>query len=139
MRDSSDADHRCARRAKGLHVDRCRGPPLQDHRLALRGEPRGNRADEPGRRARHEVIAASDQSCSLVTALYLRQNYRIGAGGIRDYVERSHDIRIAGATVQNILRKHGLGRLPANQKTSVTASGGSATRSPSRALACRWT
>src|SRR3954465_1982224 len=48
--------------------------------------------------------------------LYLRQNYHFGAGRIRDYLKRFHGIRISGATVQNILRKHGLGRLPANQK-----------------------
>jgi transposase InsO family protein len=48
--------------------------------------------------------------------LYLRQNYHFGAGRIRDYLKRFHSIRIAGQTVQNILRKHGLGRLPANQK-----------------------
>lgn len=48
--------------------------------------------------------------------LYLRQNYHFGAGRIRDYLKRFHGIRIAGQTVQNILHKHGLGRLPANQK-----------------------
>ena len=31
-------------------------------------------------------------------------------------LKRFHQVRIAGATVQSILRKHGVGRLPANQK-----------------------
>jgi hypothetical protein len=43
--------------------------------------------------------------------LYLRQNYHFGAGKIRDYLKRFHEIRIAGSTVQSLLRKHGLGRL----------------------------
>ncbi|HEY4244830.1 MAG TPA: IS481 family transposase [Kofleriaceae bacterium] len=48
--------------------------------------------------------------------LYLRQNYHFGAGRIRDYLKRFHRIRIAAATVQGLLHKHGLGKLPANQK-----------------------
>lgn len=48
--------------------------------------------------------------------LYLRQNYHFGAGRIRDYLKRFHGIRIAASTVQNILEKHAMGRLPANQK-----------------------
>ena len=32
--------------------------------------------------------------------LYLRQNYHFGAGRIRDYLKRFHDIRIAASTVQ---------------------------------------
>lgn len=48
--------------------------------------------------------------------VYLRQNYHFGAGKIRDYLRRFHRIRVAAATVQRILTKHGLRRLPANQK-----------------------
>jgi len=48
--------------------------------------------------------------------LYLRQNYHFGAPRIRDYLKRFHSIRIAASTVQGLLHKHGLGRLPANQK-----------------------
>src|SRR5580704_1407711 len=70
-------------------------------------------ADRPTR-PHHSPNATPRAVVSKV--LYLRQNYHFGAGRIRDYVKRFHAIRIAGATVQNILRKHGLGRLPANQK-----------------------
>lgn len=48
--------------------------------------------------------------------LCLRQNYHFGAGRIRDYLKRLHGIRIAGVTVQSLLHKHGLGRLPASQR-----------------------
>lgn len=48
--------------------------------------------------------------------LYLRQTYHFGAGKIRDYLKRFHSIAIAGATVQRVLKKHGLARLPASQK-----------------------
>jgi transposase InsO family protein len=48
--------------------------------------------------------------------LYLRQNYHFGAGKIRDFLLRFHSIRIAAASVQRILRKHGLHKLPGSQK-----------------------
>jgi transposase InsO family protein len=48
--------------------------------------------------------------------LYLRQSYHFGAGKIRDYLRRFHDVRVAASSVQRILTKHGVGRLPANQK-----------------------
>jgi hypothetical protein len=52
--------------------------------------------------------------------LYLRQTDYFGAGKIRDYLQRFHSIRIAAASVQRILTKHGVGRLP-NQKYQGTA------------------
>jgi len=48
--------------------------------------------------------------------LYLRQNYHFGAGRIKDYLARYHQIKIAVSTVQSALLKHGINRLPANQK-----------------------
>lgn len=70
-------------------------------------------ADRP-RTPKHSPNAKPRAVVSKV--LYLRQNYHFGAGKIRDYLKRFHDIRIAAATVQSHLRKHGLGKLPANQK-----------------------
>jgi len=69
---------------------------------------------DQSRRPRRSPKATPTAVVSKV--LYLRQNYHFGACRIRDYVKRFHGIRIAAATVQNILRKHGVGRLPANQK-----------------------
>jgi transposase InsO family protein len=48
--------------------------------------------------------------------LYLRQTYHFGAGRIADYLKRFHEVSIATSSVHRLLRKHGLGRLPANQK-----------------------
>jgi len=48
--------------------------------------------------------------------LYLRQNYHFGPGKIRDYLQRFHAIALATATVHRILQRHGMARLPANQK-----------------------
>jgi transposase InsO family protein len=48
--------------------------------------------------------------------LYLRENYHFGPRKIADYLKRFHDISVAGATVHRLLHKHGVGRLPANQK-----------------------
>jgi len=70
-------------------------------------------ADRP--RAPHHSPNATPRAV-VSKVLYLRQNYHFGAGRIRDYLKRFHGIRIAAATVQNHLHKHGLGRLPANQK-----------------------
>ena len=48
--------------------------------------------------------------------LYLRQNYHFGPRKIADYLKRFHGVSVAGATVHRILLKHGMNRLPANQK-----------------------
>jgi transposase InsO family protein len=48
--------------------------------------------------------------------LYLRENYHFGAGRIAAYLKRFHQLSIATSSVHRILRRHGLGRLPANQK-----------------------
>jgi len=48
--------------------------------------------------------------------LYLRQNYHFGAGRIADYLRRFHQISVAVSSVHRILVRHGMGRLPANQK-----------------------
>ena len=48
--------------------------------------------------------------------LYLRENYHFGAGRIAGYLKRFHQLSIATSSVHRILRRHGLARLPANQK-----------------------
>ena len=48
--------------------------------------------------------------------LYLRQHYHFGAGRIAAYLRRFHQIAIAVSTVHRILTRHGMARLPANQK-----------------------
>ena len=48
--------------------------------------------------------------------LYLRQQYHFGAGRIGAYLQRFHQVAVARSTVHRLLGKHGLGRLPANQK-----------------------
>jgi len=48
--------------------------------------------------------------------LYLRQHYHFGPARIAAYVHRFHGIAIAGSSVHRILKRHGMNRLPANQK-----------------------
>ena len=48
--------------------------------------------------------------------LYLRQSYHFGAGRITDYLRRFHQVAIAASSVHRILTRHGMPRLPANQK-----------------------
>jgi transposase len=48
--------------------------------------------------------------------LYLRQQYHFGAGRIAAYLARFHQIAIATSSVHRILTRHGMPRLPANQK-----------------------
>jgi len=48
--------------------------------------------------------------------LYLRQQYHFGAGRIAAYLKRFHQIAIATSSVHRILTRHGLPRMPANQK-----------------------
>ena len=48
--------------------------------------------------------------------LYLRQQYHFGPGRIADYLQRFHGVSIAVSSVHRILGKHGMSRLPANQK-----------------------
>jgi len=48
--------------------------------------------------------------------LYLRQHYHFGPGRIAAYLKRFHQVAIAASSVHRILGKHGMARLPANQK-----------------------
>jgi transposase len=69
--------------------------------------------DHP-RAAHHSPRATKREVVSKV--LYLREHYHFGAGRIADYLKRFHQIVIARSTVHRLLGKHGVGRLPANQK-----------------------
>ena len=71
--------------------------------------------------------------------LYLRQHYHFGPGRIADYLKRFHEMSMARSTVHRILGKHGMARLPANQKHRPHGNAGSATKNRSRAIDCRWT
>ena len=48
--------------------------------------------------------------------LYLRQHYHFGPARIASYLHRFHRIAIASSSVHRILTRHGMNRLPANQK-----------------------
>ena len=48
--------------------------------------------------------------------LYLRQTYHFGPRKIADYLKRFHGVSVAASSVHRILGKHGMSRLPANQK-----------------------
>lgn len=69
--------------------------------------------DRPTRPLRSPSAFAHD---IVSKVLYLRQNYHFGPGRIRDYLQRFHDIVVAVSSVPRILLRHGMNRLPANQK-----------------------
>lgn len=48
--------------------------------------------------------------------LYLREHYHFGPARIATYLHRFHQISIAASSVHRILKRHGMNRLPANQK-----------------------
>jgi transposase len=48
--------------------------------------------------------------------LYLRQQYHFGPAKIADYLKRFHQLSVSASSVHRLLSKHGLNRLPANQK-----------------------
>ena len=48
--------------------------------------------------------------------LYLRQHYHFRPGKIADYLTRFHQLSLAVSSVHRILLRHGMNRLPANQK-----------------------
>jgi len=48
--------------------------------------------------------------------LYLRQRYHFGAARIASYLDRFHGLAIARSSTHRILKRHGMHRLPANQK-----------------------
>jgi transposase InsO family protein len=69
--------------------------------------------DQP-RTAHHSPRATAAAVVSKI--LYLRERYHFGAGRIADYLKRFHQVTIARSSVHRLLGKHGMGRLPANQK-----------------------
>jgi hypothetical protein len=52
----------------------------------------------------------------------VRQHYHFGPGKIADYLKRCHGVSMATSSVHRILGKHGLNRLPANQKHRAHAT-----------------
>jgi transposase InsO family protein len=69
--------------------------------------------DQP-RTPKHSPNATKADVVSKI--LYLREHYHFGAGRIADYLKRFHQVAIARSSVHRILDKHGMHRLPANQK-----------------------
>ena len=69
--------------------------------------------DRP-RTPQHSPRATAREVVSKI--LYLRQHYHFGAGRIAAYLQRFHRIAIANSSVHRILTRHGMPRLPANQK-----------------------
>jgi transposase InsO family protein len=66
-------------------------------------------------RAPHHSPRATPQNV-VRKMLYLRQAYHFGPGRIAAYLKRFHGISVAVSSVHRLLGKHGMRRLPANQK-----------------------
>ena len=86
---------------------------------------------------RHSPRATAEDVVSKI--VYLRQHYHFGAGRIADYLKRFHQLTIARSTVHRILTRRGLQRLRRIKSIARTGSGGSATKSRSLGIGCRWT
>lgn len=69
--------------------------------------------DRPRRPHRSPRATAAEVVSKI---LYLRQHYHFGPGKIADYLKRFHEVSVARSSVHRILGKHGMNRLPANQK-----------------------
>jgi transposase InsO family protein len=69
--------------------------------------------DRPRTPRRSPRATARDVVSKIV---YLRQRYHFGPGKIADYLKRFHQIAVARSSVHRILIRHGLNRLPGNQK-----------------------
>jgi transposase InsO family protein len=80
------------------------------------------------RLAEHGEAGLADQSRAPLTSprasprdvvskiVYLRERYHFGPRRIADYLHRFHQLAIARSSVHRILVRHGMNRLPANQK-----------------------
>lgn len=66
-------------------------------------------------RAPHDSPRATSPAV-VSKILHLRQNYHFGAYRIAAYLHRFHQIEIVRSSVHRFLVKHGMGRLPDNQK-----------------------
>lgn len=80
-------------------------------RYAMHGE--AGLCDQSRAPRRSPKATAADVVSKIV---YLRQHYHFGPGRIAAYLKRFHEVSIACSSVHRILRKHGMPRLPANQK-----------------------
>lgn len=70
-------------------------------------------SDRPS--APHRSPNATPQAV-ISKILYWRQTYHFGPGKIADYLRRFHQQSLAVSSVHRILARHGLNRLPRNQK-----------------------
>ena len=66
------------------------------------------------RTPRHSPRATPREVVSKI--LYLRQHYHFGPARIAAYLKRFHRLTVAPSSVHRLLCKHGMNRLPANQK-----------------------
>jgi transposase InsO family protein len=80
-------------------------------RYAAQGE--AGLADRPSTPHRSPGATPRDVVSKI---LYLRQHYHFGPGRIADYLRRFHQQSLAVSSVHRILVRHGMNRLPANQK-----------------------
>jgi transposase InsO family protein len=71
-------------------------------------------------RARVPLRSPQATSREVISKInYLRQRYHFGPSRITAYLKRFHQLSIACSTVHRILIRHGMNRLPANQKRSA--------------------
>jgi len=70
--------------------------------------------------------------------LYLRQHYHFGPGRIAVYLHRFQRIAIAGSLVHRILTRHGMPRLPANQKHQPHGKRWQRYEKPQPVTGCSW-
>ena len=89
------------------------------------------------RAPRHSPRATSADVVSKI--LYLRQHYHFEPGKIAAYLKRFHGVSVACASVQRILQRHGMNRLPANHKYRRHAHRWTRYEKAQRGIVCRST
>ncbi len=107
---AADGPRRVAQTCRHFGISR---PTFYKWKKRYAADQAAGLSDRP-RTPRRSPRATSPDVVSKI--LYLRQHYHFGAGRIRDYLKRFHDVGIARSSVHRLLGKHGMGRLPANQK-----------------------
>ena len=110
MLDEAATDQNVARTCRRFGISRKTFYKWR-HRHGAHGDAGlGNRARTP-----HQPFRATPPDV-VSKIMYLRQHYHFGAARIASYLKRFHQISIAGSSVHRILTRHGMRRLPANQK-----------------------
>ena len=104
------ADHNVARVCRRFGISRKSFYKWKGRQAEFGDAGLCDRARTPRRSPRATASEVVSKVCTCA------KHYHFGPGRIAAYMHRFHHIEIAGSTVHRVLRRHGINRLPANQK-----------------------